>query len=358
MRINPLPLCFYDIKGDIAIVAMCTYDIVQNYPVDYKFENAVYIVNTLAKRKEVKKVAAYGPYFDSNLEAVLKICHPDHFVCEPIEDNIETLVAQLLKKNNNKTIKRMQIGELINLNCYYSYSNSNSRFISPWIALYINRGCPFQCSFCYKHFGTSVKMADINKTINDLKTLKNHGVAEMFFLDSTFTLNREWTILFCKELLNSDVGITWQAETRIDCFDKELLEIMKKAGCVKLFVGIESLSDSLLGKCNKHFSVTNIKDKIAILNNSNLEYEAFFIVGLPGESSDNFNELKRRVKEINIKRLQFITFMPRPKTKFYDMALKQYPFIKEDFRFLSIVRGVVNNNLKRSEIRAFIEKNY
>lgn len=355
MRVHPMPLYSYDIKCDIAIVSLCTYDIVQNYPVDYKFENAVYTVNTLKNRKEVKFVVTYGPYFDSNLEAILNICHPDYYVLGPVEETIESLVGQIFEKNSIVATERNGENEHIDLKNYYCYSNN--RLISPWIALYINRGCPFQCSFCYKHFGSKVKTSSIDETIDKLRTLnKVYGISELFFLDSTFSFNRDWTISFCNALINSGIDMKWQAETRIDCFNKEMLELMKQAGCVKLFVGIESLDDSILNKCNKRIGITDIRYKIRELNNSSIDYEVFLIAGLPGESTDNFAELKKRANSIGIKSYQFVTFMPRPKTPFYEIALKQYPFIKYDFRYLSIVRGIVDNRIKRSEIYRIIEQ--
>ncbi|MBE6320447.1 MAG: B12-binding domain-containing radical SAM protein [Bacteroidales bacterium] len=357
MRVRPKPLYLYKISCDIAIVALCTYDIIQNYPVDYKYENAVYVVNSLKERDSIGKVIAYGPYFDSNLDAVLKICHPDSYVLGPIDENIDALINDIKEEQSTMILKKSNHREFVNLKNYYCFTHGE--LVSPWIAIYLNRGCPFHCSFCYKHFGTEVKYSSINKVINQLKDLRsNHGIKELFFLDSTFTLNREWTTQFCREKIISGLDVKWQAETRIDCFDKDLLALMQQAGCTKLFIGVESFNDDILKKCNKRINLAKIIDKIEILNQSHIDYEIFLVSGLPGESFNNIIQVHDIAQKNGIKSMQLVTFMPRPKTKFYDEALKQYPFIKEDFRYLSVVRSLVYNNIKRSDLRMFIEGYY
>lgn len=350
MRVNPRPLCAYDIRCDLAVIALCTYDIIQNYPVDVKFENAVLITNKLAERANIRHTLAYGPYFDSNLAAILRICHPDRYIVGCVETQIVSAAKEFAEPNLPSAATELQ---LIDWNNYYCWTESGK--ISPWCAVLLNRGCPFKCSFCYHFFEREVSLGNPVELISNLSLLqKKCGVCDVFFLDSTFTWNRSWTIEFCKALIDSHIGIHWQAETRVDCLDSELLFWLIQSGCTKLYLGFESLNEDLLGKCNKNIRVSDIMGIVKLLQSSGISFEAFFIAGLPGETIDNLACLKSAIHNLGISNWQFVTFMPRPNTPFYDIALKQFPFLSEDFRYLSIARGIVSNCIRRSDIERFL----
>jgi radical SAM superfamily enzyme YgiQ (UPF0313 family) len=82
------------------------------------------------------------------------------------------------------------------------------------ISMIVSRGCPFQCSFCAVHQTMSRKWRtrSARRVVDDIVALKERwGIEGIWFKDSIFNLNREWTAEFCRLLVERKVGITWQA---------------------------------------------------------------------------------------------------------------------------------------------------
>ena len=50
------------------------------------------------------------------------------------------------------------------------------------------------------------------------------------------------------------LNIKWVCDTRVDKLDKELLQIMKKSGCIRVKIGVESGSDEILKRVKRDFS--------------------------------------------------------------------------------------------------------
>ena len=351
LRVEKKRIDSFKIHSKRIYVCMCPYDLMQNYPVDYKYEHAIQLTNYLAENNGSCDLYAYGPYFSINCSAITKLLNPTVRVL------LGEIEEEILKIYNYKSSALtydceflMPAYELIDLNKYYSSSNSKDGVISPWCAVLANRGCPFECSFCYLFFEHRLRMRDAKWVVEELKFLQNKNVKEVFFIDSTFTANKNWINLFCELYAKNNLTIKWQAETRIDCIDKNVAEQLKLHGCSKLWLGLESFNDKLLALANKRITAEFIITQLNEIKKTNLEIGAFFVAGLPGETKENLKELVRMADNMELFDIQFVMFTPRPKTKFYELAVSQYPFLDEDFRYLQIARGIVSNKIRRSEI--------
>lgn len=357
LRVNKVDYTKIKATNTLIFVSMCPYDVIQNYPVDYKFENTVSIINFLTQELKLN-VIAYGPYFDVNKDAIEKLCFPTKFIEGPIEDSVIKECDIFFSSNydpiNIDSINVIPAYELVDLTKYYCDFKER---ISPWVAVLSNRGCPYSCRFCYSYFGKVQKKRRVESIIQELEILeKKFNVRDCFFLDSTFTLDKKWVEEFCTQFAKKGLSISWQIETRIDCLDERIIRMLAEAGCKRIYLGVEALDDEMLNFLSKRTTLNQINSIIECLNKEpRVEYEVFLMAGLPNQTIDDLYDEYKMLKDMKITNFQFITYMPRPKTYFYKLACEEYPYLNEDFRYLSCARGRVHNNIKNSDLVSFFD---
>ncbi|MHA1699711.1 MAG: B12-binding domain-containing radical SAM protein, partial [Promethearchaeota archaeon] len=127
--------------------------------------------------------------------------------------------------------------------------------------IFSQRGCPYNCTFCASPVihRKQVRFFPIKHVIQEIKHLKEkYGVCHVNFRDSNFTLNRKRCIKLCNEMIKSKISLTWNCETRVNLVDNKLLRLMKMAGCIKISFGVESGSQRILNRINKHITIADI----------------------------------------------------------------------------------------------------
>jgi anaerobic magnesium-protoporphyrin IX monomethyl ester cyclase len=65
---------------------------------------------------------------------------------------------------------------------------------------------------------------------------------------------------------------------------------MKKAGCKRVYIGVESGSVSILEAMSKKIDLDAALDNIKLLHKHEIETSGFFMVGHPLETEDDFNQ--------------------------------------------------------------------
>ncbi|MFQ6123842.1 MAG: B12-binding domain-containing radical SAM protein [Candidatus Heimdallarchaeota archaeon] len=119
-----------------------------------------------------------------------------------------------------------------------------------------SRGCPFNCDFCSRPvFGNHFRIRSAANIVDEMEMVLALRYDRIWFVDDCFTINRERIIGICNEIIRRGVKIDWECLSRVDTIDKELANKMKKAGCVRVFYGIESGNNSILALMNKQITI-------------------------------------------------------------------------------------------------------
>ncbi|HOH28109.1 MAG TPA: radical SAM protein, partial [Candidatus Hydrogenedentes bacterium] len=93
--------------------------------------------------------------------------------------------------------------------------------------------------------------------------------------------------------LRRNLTIEWSCLSRVDNLDVEMLSWMKKAGCVRVIVGVESYAPGVLEMFGKRIAPETINARLRLIREAGMESLGFIIVGGPFESEADF-ELTRR----------------------------------------------------------------
>ncbi len=126
------------------------------------------------------------------------------------------------------------------------------------IPMLSGRGCPYSCAFCFR-MTKGFRPRSSESIIDEIKYLKeNYYVTSVEFSDELLMSSKKRTIELCEAFLSADIDITWGCSGRLNFADDDVLKIMKRAGCIFINYGIESLDDEVLEKMNKHLTVDRI----------------------------------------------------------------------------------------------------
>jgi radical SAM superfamily enzyme YgiQ (UPF0313 family) len=203
-----------------------------------------------------------------------------------------------------------------------------------------SRGCPYHCKFCACHatWGTrKPRIRSVEGIMEEVEHIvRNYGENFFVFWDDLFTASKKRVTAFCEELLKRELNIKWLCLARLNNIDREMLDIMKKAGCVEIQVGVESGSDRMLEFIGKDLTTSMISQKTQLINDAGMKWLAFVIVGFPTETKQEIEQTLKYVTEINPTTVGVSVFAPYPGTEFHtylskeDLFEKQGEYLKND----------------------------
>jgi len=201
--------------------------------------------------------------------------------------------------------------------------------ISPLIT---SRGCPFSCDFCSRPvFGQSFRARSANNVVDEVEEIVGLGYDRVWFADDCFTLNRERLMDVCNELVKRKIHVSWECLSRVDTMDGEVAAAMRRAGCVRVFFGIESGTDEVLGLMQKQITVEQAQKAVHNAKESGLKVGAFFILGYPGESDDTVLDTVRFASGLPLDYLSFTLPYPIPGTALFERVKGNGGFVVEDW---------------------------
>jgi len=195
-----------------------------------------------------------------------------------------------------------------------------------WCSIMWSRGCPFFCNYCNREnsFGLQFRNQSPEYVIDHIKHLHSeYGIEELTFYDDVMSLNRKATMKLMKEMTPEKLGfkLTWDAETRVDLVDQELLYAMKDAGCRMISYGIEH-GEFIYEIKGGAATLEQAENAIKWTHNAKIETVGYFMIGLPKETEETIKKTISFAKKLNCTYAMFAITMPFPGNKLYDEAVK------------------------------------
>ena len=197
----------------------------------------------------------------------------------------------------------------------------------PFTTILASRGCPYTCAYCVRTYGNKLVCRSAENILVEIREVVcRFGIRNFRFLDDTFTVRKKRVIQICESMLKEGIKANWTALSRIDTLDRDTLEIMKKAGCRRLYVGIESGSQKVLDYYKKGYKADQIIENIDLINSSGIKTAGFFMVGAPVETEEDFNKTMTLAKECKLDYCTIFRTMPYPGTCFFDDMKERIEF--------------------------------
>lgn len=184
-----------------------------------------------------------------------------------------------------------------------------------------SRGCPYACTFCAANVawgGRSARMRRAEEVVKEVLHQKEYyGVKNFIFWDDLFTIKRKRVVEICNLLIEKKVNINWTCFVRVDTIDRELVALMKQAGCNRVEVGLESGSNRVLKEMKKGITVEQTHKAAEMLNEAGLQWTALLMIGMPGETKEEMAATMDLLK-LDPTKAVLSVFSPYPGTPLHD----------------------------------------
>lgn len=185
-----------------------------------------------------------------------------------------------------------------------------------------SKGCPMHCSFC-EAGGTSYNPRSTMTVVNEMEEcVRKFNIREIDIFDYEFPLIKKRTMDICKEIQKRKLDFIWACRSRVDSVDEELLGEMKKAGCHRIYFGIESAHQDILNKVNKGITTEQVCQTIRLCKNLGITTLGFFLIGNPGETEEMIYENVKFAEMLDLDYVQFSKLLAKPGTPLWREMVK------------------------------------
>ena len=217
------------------------------------------------------------------------------------------------------------------------------------------RGCPFLCSFC-----TIINVQgrkSWRRSVDDVEQIVRNnlaqGVNRFFITDDNFARNTDWEAIFDRLIdlrENQKLNIKFVIQVDTMCYRlPHFIEKAKRAGVVRVFVGLESINpDSLIASKKKQNKITEYRTMLLQWKHAGVHVFAGYILGFPGDTPESIlRDVKIIQRELPIDLVQFSCMTPLPGSedhqKLYKAGVEMDPDLnKYDVEHVTTAHGTMS----------------
>ena len=201
-------------------------------------------------------------------------------------------------------------------------------------ALSTSRGCMYRCNFCtiWKIRDGVVAHFPIDRVITELKMMKEKNI---YFCEAHSFQDAKYSEALYEEIVKNNIEKNYMAYIRVNTAIKhiDLLKKWRKIGLKRVFIGIETVTDSRLKKFHKATSSNQNEEAVRLIHDAGIEIMSSFIIDLDFDEND-FKTLGEWVMKMNLTMPVFNIITPLPGNDIYEEnkdILKRIPYEYFDF---------------------------
>ncbi len=226
------------------------------------------------------------------------------------------------------------------------------------VSIITSRGCPNRCIFCQgrRMVGMKVRYRSHLRVVDEIEDILSYGFTRINIADDFFTSNKKRVRLICDEILRRKLNFSWAAFARVDSVSREVLELMKQAGCDMVSYGIESGNPEMLKRIRKGITLDQARNAVAICKEVGMGVFLSFMVGLPGETVQTLRDTRAFAEELDVP-FGYHFLAPLPGTTLWE-KMDQYDVevLTDDWNRYDANQAITRTSaLSETEISAFVE---
>ncbi|MBU1228834.1 MAG: B12-binding domain-containing radical SAM protein [Proteobacteria bacterium] len=247
---------------------------------------------------------------------------------------------------------------LLPMSRYYPAAGAYRRL--PAVSMLATRGCPGRCTFCYRLFGSRIRVRSGRLLAQEAKNLQDRfGIREISFYDDTFTVFRKEVEAFLDGLEEFGVDISWSCFSRVDAVDEDLLRRMKASGCHQIMYGVESADPDILRNIGKRITTEKVEHAVRMTQKAGIDVRAAFMIGNPGETPASMEATFQFALRLNPDLVVFNVATPFPGTEMHAWADERGYLSTKDWREYDFSRPIMNlPTVTHAELSAFYKNVY
>lgn len=184
-------------------------------------------------------------------------------------------------------------------------------------------GCPFACNFCSvtAMFGRKYRFRSPESVIAEIKQSK---ARKIFFYDDNMAADKRRLKVLLQMMIDEGLVMPWSAQVRTDVVrDPELLDLMRRSGCNRVYLGLESVNQATLDGFQKSQSVDDIVKAIKILHEYDIDSHGMFVLGAEDDTKQTVRDTVRFALKHRIDTVMLNILTPLPGTPQFQMMEEQ-----------------------------------
>jgi radical SAM superfamily enzyme YgiQ (UPF0313 family) len=203
-----------------------------------------------------------------------------------------------------------------------------------------NRGCPYNCAYCCNHllrniYGrqhNSLRFRSVDHLISEIKQVINDYpfIKNLVFDDDILFFNNTWSEEFA-EKYRKEIHLPFTCNARANETDKTMVNLMKKAGCHHLKIGLESGNEYISNEVlNRHLTNESIKNAFSLCKKAGIVTESFNMIGVPHETPGTILDTIKLNAMIGADKMQVSIYQPYQGTRLADYCDEQNYIVQKD----------------------------
>ena len=220
-----------------------------------------------------------------------------------------------------------------------------------------SHGCPYQCEFCnFVREKKDCYLKPMDTLVAELVDLSEKGIKYVRFVDDNFRLGKNDLNDVCRKFIEGGVTVNWMSFIRASTLNNTDLELLKRAGCIEVQIGIESADRTVLENMNKQADPKMYRRVMRNLLDAGINCSCCFLVGFPGETAESFQATLDFIESIpsrhqsGIFSWSFYPFMLAPLSPIYE------PSKRAKYGLTGYMHQWKHKTMQSDEARGWVKK--
>lgn len=293
VKIDFLPQELCNFGGDAVLLNWLeagSYEVYAFTVFMWNMERSLYLAEKI-KEKNPKTTILFGGPEISKGSPVFRSSFVDAFVSGEGEHQFASLLQTLIAGKPLKTLCR----ELSPLDLSTIPNPYLSKALSPHpgsiLHLETMRGCPFSCAYCYYPKSLhEIRFFPEQRIPEFFDYARKHRSKEIYIMDPSFNSSARFIERLKQIKKINPTKIPLHTEIRLENINAQSAKLMQEAGFISVEAGLQTTNPEALKQISRHFDRKKFIQGASLLQEQNIEIRTGVILGLPGDTLDDFSK--------------------------------------------------------------------
>jgi anaerobic magnesium-protoporphyrin IX monomethyl ester cyclase len=160
------------------------------------------------------------------------------------------------------------------------------------------RGCPYHCNWCsHSVYGKSHRRRSPESIVSEVEWIVQRYSPDMlWFADDVFTIHHGWVRRYAELTESKGIRIPFECITRADRINEEMVRLLARIGCYRVWIGSESGSQRVLDAMQRGVKVEQVQSAVALCRDYGIQTGMFLMWGYEGEEISDIEATIDHVK--------------------------------------------------------------
>jgi len=218
--------------------------------------------------------------------------------------------------------------DLIDLPTYWRRKSNNPIPRRKYAALFTSRGCPYQCIYCHKAFGTQFRYHSAERIVDEIEYVQRlFGVKDFEFVDDVFNLNKKRLLAFCDliDRRNVRTGLAFSNGIRTDQLDQDTIDALVGAGLYFSCFPLESGSPRMQKMMGKNLDIPRYLENVERAVASGVFAHGCAMIGFPEETEQEMQMTVDVTRRSRLHTCSYFSVAIYPNTPLWETATQIRP---------------------------------